>query len=238
MALVAAAALADGADTLITCGGVQSNHARVTAITAAKLGLRCILVVNASNGQRPADPGNALLNQLAGAEVRYVASRGERDAGMAAAAAEVQRAGGRPYVIPLGASTPLGAAAFVSAVDELLAQVDRPTSSCTRPPRAARRPAWLPDAASPASGPASSASAPTIPRRPCRPRSEPCCRGWNPCSTSAPTDSPAPQSRWTTRSSAGATACRPTRLAKRCCFAREAKGCFSTRPTPPRRWPA
>ena len=127
MALVAAAALAEGADTLITCGGVQSNHARVTAITAAKLGLRCILVVNASRGRRPARiTGNALLNQLAGAEVRYVASRGERADGMAAAAADVQRAGGRPYVIPLGASTPLGAAAFVSAVDELLAQVDPP----------------------------------------------------------------------------------------------------------------
>jgi L-cysteate sulfo-lyase len=127
MALVAAAALSEGADTLITCGGVQSNHARVTAITAAKLGLRCILVVNAPNGQGPARlTGNALLDQLAGAEVRYVASRSDRDPAMAAAADEVERAGGRPYVIPLGASTPLGAAAFVAAVDELLAQIDPP----------------------------------------------------------------------------------------------------------------
>jgi 1-aminocyclopropane-1-carboxylate deaminase/D-cysteine desulfhydrase-like pyridoxal-dependent ACC family enzyme len=124
MALVAAAAQSEGADTLITCGGVQSNHARVTAIIAAKLGLRCILV---ANGQRPDRlTGNALLNQLAGAEVRYVRSRGDRDPEMAAAADEVRRAGGRPYVIPLGASTPLGAAAFVSAVDEMLAQIDPP----------------------------------------------------------------------------------------------------------------
>jgi 1-aminocyclopropane-1-carboxylate deaminase/D-cysteine desulfhydrase-like pyridoxal-dependent ACC family enzyme len=127
MALVAAAALSEGADTLITCGGVQSNHARVTAITAAKLGLRCILVVNVPNGQQPDRlTGNALLDQLAGAEIRYVASRGDRDPAMASAADEVRRAGGRPYVIPLGASTPLGAAAFVSALDELLAQMDPP----------------------------------------------------------------------------------------------------------------
>src|SRR6185436_13920025 len=102
-----------GADTLITCGGVQSNHARVTAITAARLGLRCILVANSPNGQPPDRlTGNALLNALAGAEVRYVASRLDRDPAMIDAADELRRKGRRPYVIPLGASTPLGAAAF------------------------------------------------------------------------------------------------------------------------------
>src|SRR4051812_30647612 len=122
LALVAAAAVAQGADTLITCGGGQSNHARGTAITAATLGLRCILV---ANGTRPTRlTANALLNELAGAEVHYVTSRADRELGMAAAAAAATRAGRRPYVIPLGASTPLGAAAFVSAVDELLAQSD------------------------------------------------------------------------------------------------------------------
>src|SRR6185436_8736214 len=125
MSLVAAAALSQGADTLITCGGVQSNHARVTAITAAKLGLRCILVANTPGGHRPDRlSGNALLNELAGAEVRYVSARTDRDPAMAAAAAELKQKGRRPYVIPLGASTPLGAAAFVSAVDELLTQID------------------------------------------------------------------------------------------------------------------
>ncbi len=90
MSLVAAAALSQGADTLITCGGVQSNHARVTAITAAKLGLRCILVANIPGGHRPDRlSGNALLNELAGAEVRYVSARTDRDPAMAAAAAEL-----------------------------------------------------------------------------------------------------------------------------------------------------
>ena len=62
MRFVAADALAQAADTLITSGGVQSNHARVTAATAAKLGLHCILVVN---GAPPDEPtGNALLDRL------------------------------------------------------------------------------------------------------------------------------------------------------------------------------
>ncbi len=124
LALVAADALAGHADTLITCGGIQSNHARVTACTAARLGLRCVLVVN---GERPSRlTGNALLDALAGADVRYVASRDDRAAAMDEAADEVRRKGGRPYVIPLGASTPLGAAAFAGAVTEMLGQVAAP----------------------------------------------------------------------------------------------------------------
>src|SRR5215813_1994264 len=69
LALLGARAQADGADTLITAGGVQSNHARVTAATAAKLGMRAILVVN---GVEP-EPctANALLDGLLGAEVVY-----------------------------------------------------------------------------------------------------------------------------------------------------------------------
>ncbi len=64
--VIAARATADGADTLVTTGGVQSNHARVTAAAAARLGLECILVVN---GEPPARAtGNALLMQLFGAQ--------------------------------------------------------------------------------------------------------------------------------------------------------------------------
>jgi 1-aminocyclopropane-1-carboxylate deaminase/D-cysteine desulfhydrase-like pyridoxal-dependent ACC family enzyme len=122
--LVAADALQQGADTLITSGGVQSNHARVTAAAAAKLGLECVLVVNGSAPDRPV--ANALLHRLLGAEVRYVASREERGPAMEAVAAELRAAGRRPYIIPIGASTPLGAAAFVQAVAELLEQVDPP----------------------------------------------------------------------------------------------------------------
>lgn len=124
MRLVAAAAQAAGADTLITCGGVQSNHARVTAAVAARLGMRCILVANGAPPERPT--ANALLNALLGAEVRYVADRSDREPAMRAAADEAQRAGRKPYVVPLGASMPLGAAAFVEAIRELLEQIDPP----------------------------------------------------------------------------------------------------------------
>src|SRR5437870_11025911 len=67
LAFVGARAQADGADTLITAGGVQSNHARVTAATAAKLGMRAILI---ANGVEPeARTANALLDSLLGAEI-------------------------------------------------------------------------------------------------------------------------------------------------------------------------
>ena len=124
MRLVAADAMASQADTLITCGGVQSNHARVTAAAAARLGLRCILVANGAQPERPT--ANALLARLLGAEIRYVSSREARAIEMEAAAEQEQRAGRRPYVIPLGASTPLGAAAFAHAVTELLEQIPPP----------------------------------------------------------------------------------------------------------------
>lgn len=122
--IVAAQALADGADTLITTGGVQSNHARATAAIAAKLGLRCVLIANGAPPARPT--ANALLDRLLGAEVRYVGSREARTPAMEAAAADVRRRGGRPFVIPLGASTPHGAAAYARAVGELLAQIPEP----------------------------------------------------------------------------------------------------------------
>ena len=124
MRLVAADAMANQADTLITCGGVQSNHARVTAAAAARLGLRCVLVANGAQPEYPT--ANALLARLLGAEIRYVSSREARAVEMQAAAEQEQRAGRRPYVIPLGASTPLGAAAFAHAVTELLEQIPPP----------------------------------------------------------------------------------------------------------------
>jgi 1-aminocyclopropane-1-carboxylate deaminase/D-cysteine desulfhydrase-like pyridoxal-dependent ACC family enzyme len=124
MRLVAAQAREAGADTLVTTGGVQSNHARVTAAAAAKLGLKCILVANGAAQERPT--ANALLDRLLGADVRYVASREARAPAMDLAAEEVRRAGGTPFVIPLGASTPLGAAAFVDAIAELRDQIDPP----------------------------------------------------------------------------------------------------------------
>ena len=121
LCLVAAEARACDADTLITVGGVQSNHMRATASAAARLGLRCVLV---ANGERPTTPrANALLDALLGAELHYVASREQRAPTMQAIAARLRAEGRVPYEVPLGASTPLGAAAFVRAVGELMAQL-------------------------------------------------------------------------------------------------------------------
>jgi len=113
-----------GADTVITCGGVQSNHARATAAASTASGLACHLVVN---GEAPRTPtGNALLNQLLGVTVEYVANRDERKPAMERAAERLRAAGRRPAIVPLGASTPLGALGFVAAIGELLAQGCKP----------------------------------------------------------------------------------------------------------------
>jgi L-cysteate sulfo-lyase len=121
--LVAAEAMADGADTLITTGGIQSNHARATASVAARMGLDCVLVANGVPQQPTA---NALLDRLLGADVRYVDRREDRAPEMERIASELRAKGKRPFVIPLGASTPLGAAAFALAIGELLRQMPAP----------------------------------------------------------------------------------------------------------------
>ncbi len=122
--MVAARARAEGADLLITTGGVQSNHCRVTAAAAAKLGMRCVIVANGTPPERLS--GNALLDSMFGAEVRYVATREDRAPAMDAAAAEWRARGAQPFVIPLGASTPLGALGFARAADELVSQLPAP----------------------------------------------------------------------------------------------------------------
>jgi 1-aminocyclopropane-1-carboxylate deaminase/D-cysteine desulfhydrase-like pyridoxal-dependent ACC family enzyme len=124
LALVAAQARAENADTLITAGGVQSNHARATAAAAARLGMRAVLV---ANGTPPArKTANALLDELLGAEVVYVGSREERMPKVQELAASLRIEGRRPFAIPIGASTPLGALAFALAVAELVDQLPAP----------------------------------------------------------------------------------------------------------------
>src|SRR5206468_2046874 len=74
---------------------------------------------------------NALLDRLLGADVRYVARREDRAPAMEQIAADLRAAGKRPFVIPLGASTPLGAAAYALAIGELLAQMPAPDAIVT-----------------------------------------------------------------------------------------------------------
>jgi 1-aminocyclopropane-1-carboxylate deaminase/D-cysteine desulfhydrase-like pyridoxal-dependent ACC family enzyme len=121
---VLAEALAANADTLVTVGGLQSNHARATAAAAAKLGLRCVLIINGSPPERPS--ANALLDQLLGAEIEYISSRAERAPAVERVMTRMLAEKRRPFLIPLGASTPTGALGFVAAVDEMVAQGVRP----------------------------------------------------------------------------------------------------------------
>ena len=120
VSIVAAAAIAAGADTLLSVGGVQSNSARVVAAVAARMGLKCVLVLNGTRPDRLT--ANALLDGLLGAEVHYVESRADRAPTMARIAEDLRQQGRRPYEIPLGASTPLGALGFVRAIGELVKQ--------------------------------------------------------------------------------------------------------------------
>ena len=120
---LAARAQAEGCDTLITCGGVQSNHCRATAAVGARLGFRVVLVLR---GTVPAEPsGNYFLDRVLGAECVFItaAQWADRAARMAAQAARVAAAGGRALVIPEGGSDATGAWGYVRGMDELLGQL-------------------------------------------------------------------------------------------------------------------
>lgn len=112
----------EGVDTLISCGGSQSNHARVVAAAAAHLGLRCILVVNGAAPEPPT--GNALLHRLLTPDIVPVARREDRDGAMERARAEVEAGGGRALVVPIGASTGRGALGYALAMSELDGQFE------------------------------------------------------------------------------------------------------------------
>lgn len=114
-----AAAQARKADAVITTGGVRSNHARVTAALAARLGLECHLVLS---GDFPNVPASLWLDNLYHATIHRVGSREDRAPAMARIADELRAKGRNPYEIPLGASTPLGALGYVRAVTHELAK--------------------------------------------------------------------------------------------------------------------
>jgi D-cysteine desulfhydrase family pyridoxal phosphate-dependent enzyme len=117
-----AEALAQGADTLVTAGGPQSNHCRQTAAAAAKMGLRCVLVLGSHPPFRSEWNGNLLLDDLLGAKVHWAGDH-DRNTALAEVADTLRAAGGRPYAIPVGGSVPIGAVGYVAAVEELAGQL-------------------------------------------------------------------------------------------------------------------
>lgn len=114
---VFADALRQRAKTVITCGGIQSNHARITAQTASRLGFKCILVLN---GEPPDQPrANLLIDRLLGTEIHYVKTREERDPLVNQIVKKHEEKGENLYKIPLGASNEIGALGLVNAMKEL-----------------------------------------------------------------------------------------------------------------------
>jgi L-cysteate sulfo-lyase len=125
-------ALAHKADTLITAGAPQSNHARQTAAAAARMGMNCVLVLR---GQPPAErQGNLLLDDLLGAQIRWADAdrRSAVPATMETVAAELRAQGRTPYLVPYGGSNPIGATGYVAAMEELMEQARKMNLSFDR----------------------------------------------------------------------------------------------------------
>ncbi|MCY1293308.1 D-cysteine desulfhydrase [compost metagenome] len=123
---LAADALAQGADTLVTAGAIQSNHVRQTAALAARLGLSCVALLENPIGtadRNYLENGNRLLLDLFGAEVELVANLDNADELLAAAGERLRAAGKRPYLVPIGGSNALGALGYVRAGLELAEQI-------------------------------------------------------------------------------------------------------------------
>lgn len=118
-------ALAHGATAVITCGGLQSNHARATALVARELGLSPVLLLRTKDPSA-AQPltGNLLLDRLVGADVRLITPDQYRARAelMAQLSTELSARGEVPYVIPEGGSNGLGSFGYVAAVEELMEQ--------------------------------------------------------------------------------------------------------------------
>ena len=124
-------ALASGADVIVSSGATQSNHARMTAAAARAAGLECVLVLSARQSEPPLQ-GNLLLDRLFGATIHFI--QANPDPRFAVASDDVQkvdeiveeltRSGRRPYVIPIGGSSPIGAMGYVAGTRELQQQIE------------------------------------------------------------------------------------------------------------------
>lgn len=118
---VMADAIKKGADTIITTGAIQSNHARITAAAAKKLGLKVVLILRGNEPERY--DGNLLLDNLFGADIRFVQMDPQQALSeMEKAAEELKNEGHSPYIVPGGASYPTGAVGYVNAMLELISQ--------------------------------------------------------------------------------------------------------------------
>ncbi|MBT4518446.1 MAG: D-cysteine desulfhydrase, partial [Halieaceae bacterium] len=120
-------ALNTGADTIITQGAVQSNHARQSAAAAAKLGMNCELLFEnriANPDQNYLNSGNVLLDRLYNAKLHHYSAGEDMNAAMEARAATLRSEGKKPYIIPGGGSNPIGALGYVNCAMEIVGQAN------------------------------------------------------------------------------------------------------------------
>ncbi len=116
-------ALDQDCDHLITCGGIQSNHARATAAVAAKLGMGCTLVLRGED--REDREGNLFLETLMGAEVIFVTPEEfeeSLDGIMEGVRDKLAQEGKKGYILPIGASNGIGSFGYLEAYDEIVEQ--------------------------------------------------------------------------------------------------------------------
>ncbi|WVZ25146.1 hypothetical protein V8G54_003690 [Vigna mungo] len=125
-------AVAQGADSIITIGGIQSNHCRATAVAAKYLNLDCFLILRTSNLLVDRDPGltgNLLVERLAGAHVHLISKEEYSKIGSVTLTNVLKekliKEGRRPYVIPVGGSNSLGTWGYIEAVREIEQQIQR-----------------------------------------------------------------------------------------------------------------
>jgi len=129
-------AVAKGADTVLTCGGAQSNHCRATAIAANRVGLASLLILRTPDpANPPAMAGNILLDGLAGAEIVWITPEQyrQRDEIFNREAKRLRNRGRKPCSIPEGGSTALGAWGYVRAMSELVADLRQVDGGDIRP---------------------------------------------------------------------------------------------------------
>ena len=122
-----AEAVQQGADTVITQGATQSNHARQTAAIAAKLGMQSHIILEDRTGYTFDDykhSGNVFLDHLYGASVSEVPIDTDMNAAMAQLAETLRGQGRKPYIIPGGGSNPVGALGYVTCALELMDQAN------------------------------------------------------------------------------------------------------------------
>jgi D-cysteine desulfhydrase len=114
-------ALDAGADTLITCGGIQSNHCRATAAVGARLGLKVVLCLRVRGEPPDRLEGNLLLDRVLGAEVRHITPEqyAEHTSYMEGVAQELREDGRKPFVIAEGASMAAGTWGYIEACEEI-----------------------------------------------------------------------------------------------------------------------